>query len=153
MAEIIVEAKELKFRKFDTSGGEFFFYKNWEKLLSLLISNGFNPTIPTKIPLSNQQVSKLKDFGLKEIQISLDSIDAEILSSTLNVSKSYWKQMNETIHELEKAKIHFRVNTIVTRYNASYNEIVRLVEYLSPCTTNDPLNCIKSDPPCLTKLV
>jgi len=130
MAEIIVEAKELKFRKFDTSGGEFFLYKNWENLLSFLISNGFNPTIPAKIPLSNQQVSKLKDFGLKEIQISLDSINAEILSSTLNVSKSYWKQINETIHELEKAKMHFRVNTIVTRYNASYNEIVRLVEYL-----------------------
>ncbi len=130
LAEIIVEAKELKFRKFDISGGEFFLHKNWEKLLQLLISNGFNPTIPTKIPLSIQQVSKLKDLGLKEIQISLDSIDADILSSTLNVSKSYWKQMNETIHELEKEKIHFRVNTIVTRYNASFNAIVKLVEYL-----------------------
>ncbi|PIQ30610.1 MAG: hypothetical protein COW63_09470 [Bacteroidetes bacterium CG18_big_fil_WC_8_21_14_2_50_41_14] len=130
LTDIIKEANELKFRKFETSGGEFFLYKNWEKLLRLLISNGFNPTIPTKIPLSIQHISKLKDIGLNEIQISLDTIDAEILAHTLNISKSYWKQMNETIHELERAKIHFRVNAIVTKYNAGYNKIVSLIDYL-----------------------
>jgi radical SAM protein with 4Fe4S-binding SPASM domain len=130
LSEIIKEARELKFRKFDTSGGEFFLYEKWELLLTLLISNGFYPTIPTKIPLSRCQISKIKEFGVKEIQISLDSINSTVLSKTLNVSNEYWKKINTTIHELEKAKVHFRINTIVTKYNSGFNEIEKLVDYL-----------------------
>ncbi|MBU3928374.1 MAG: SPASM domain-containing protein, partial [Bacteroidetes bacterium] len=87
------------------------------------------PTIPTKIPLSVNQISIIKELGLKEIQISLDSINSDILSKTLNVSNDYWNKMNFTIHELERAKIHFRINAIVTKYNSSFHEIDKLVNY------------------------
>jgi len=130
ICEIIDEAKLLKFRKFDVSGGEFFLYKHWEKLLRKMISVGFNPTIPTKIPLSFGQLKKIKDTGLEKIQISLDTTNSHNLSKILKVSSEYWEKMKICFNNLEKIGIRFRVNTVVTSFNCNFNEIDNLIEYL-----------------------
>ncbi len=130
ICEIIDEAKKLNFRKFDTSGGEFFLYKNWEKLLEKLVLSGFNPTIPTKIPLTSTQIIKIKEKGLKQIQISLDSTSSENLSKLLKVTSEYWTKLHESFKELEKNKMKFRVNTIITSLNCNYKEIDKLIAYL-----------------------
>lgn len=130
ICEIIDEAKLLKFRKFDVSGGEFFLYKHWEKLLRKMISVGFNPTIPTKIPLSFGQIKKIKDTGLEKIQISLDTTNSHNLSKILKVSSEYWEKMKICFNNLEKIGIRFRVNTVVTSFNCNFNEIDNLIEYL-----------------------
>jgi len=130
LCEIINEAKKLKFRKFDTSGGEFFLYKNWEKLLEKLVSSGFNPTIPTKIPLTIDQIKKIKETGLEKIQISLDSTNSENLSKILKVTPEYWKKIHTTFQDLEKIGMKFRVNTIITSLNCNFKEIENLIEFL-----------------------
>ncbi|MFH2144341.1 MAG: radical SAM protein [Bacteroidota bacterium] len=130
LCEIVDEAKALKFRKFDISGGEFFMYKNWERLLTKIVTNGFNPTIPTKIPLSFHQIKKIKDSGLKQIQISLDSSDPVHLSALLKVAPDYWERINSTFKDLENVELKFRVNTIVSSLNCNFEEIDKLIQYL-----------------------
>ena len=140
LCEIIDEAKKLNFRKLDTSGGEFFLYHNWEKLLEKLIASGFNSSIPTKIPLSSEQIKKIKSLGLKQIQISLDSTNPENLARILNVPKNYWYQLDNTFKELEKSGLNFRVNTIITSLNCNYHEIEDLIEYLLKYTYFDEIS-------------
>ena len=130
LCEIIDEAKDLKFRDFAISGGEFFLYKNWEKLLEKMVSCGFNPSIPTKIPLTTEQIKKIKDIGLKQIQISLDSINSETLTKLLRVNPDYLQKIYTTFKELENIGLNFRVNSIITSLNCKYNEIDNLIKFL-----------------------
>lgn len=87
MMELIKEAKALGMRNFDISGGEIFFYKYWETLLKELFTNGFNPYISTKIPLDLDTVKRLKDLGVKTIQLSIDTIVKEEMIKILKLKK------------------------------------------------------------------
>jgi nitrogen fixation protein len=75
--ELIQEAKKIGIRSFDLTGGEVFLYPGWEKFLEELVSNGFTPYISTKMPISSKVIEKLKNIGIKSIQISIDSIVKE----------------------------------------------------------------------------
>lgn len=129
VCEIIDEAKSIKMNNFDISGGEFFLYKKWGELLHKLISCGFNSTIPTKIPLTEEQIIKLKNVGINEIQISLDTNNARTLSKLLNVKTNYWDNIKETMYNMQKHDVRFRVNSIITSLNCD-DGVFELIEFL-----------------------
>jgi len=129
--EIIEDAKNLKLKTFDVSGGEFFFYKHWKLLLKKMMQSGFTPkSIPTKVPLSSETIKQISETGYEQIQVSLDSIDPSTLSKLLQVDISYFKSIETMLINLRKYNLKFRVNTIVTSYNCSINQIDSLIQYL-----------------------
>jgi len=126
--ELIKEAKNLQMRSFDISGGEFLLYPDWYLLLQELIINGFDPYLSTKNPLSLETIKRLRDIGIKRIQISIDSIVNEELKKILNVSDDYYTQILETLNNLNNIGFKIYTNTQVSNLND--DSIPKLINYL-----------------------
>jgi len=126
--ELIKEAKELGMRSIDISGGEVFLYKHWEELLEELVVNGFSPYISTKIPIELDKIQKLRDLGIKTIQLSIDTIVEEEIVKILNVKKGYLSKMLKTLEYLNENDFNILINTQMTLINE--NSMEKLVDYL-----------------------
>jgi len=129
--QIIEEARNINMRNFEISGGEFFLCKDWEIILKSLLTNGFQPLIPTKVPLNEEIISKISTLGLDRIQISLDSIDGKVLQEHLQTNLNYIDSIKQTIEMLEKYSVKFRVNSIITSINCQSHYFDDLIEYLT----------------------
>ncbi len=128
LKELIREAKELEMRSISISGGEFFLYENWEALLPELLANDLAPYISTKCPLDEQTINKLKDMGLKNIQVSIDSIIPGELTKMLKVQPDYPGKLMETLKKLDEKGFEIFTNTQVTAYNC--DNIPQLLDFL-----------------------
>jgi radical SAM protein with 4Fe4S-binding SPASM domain len=127
--EIIKEAKELGMRQFDPCGGELLLYENWETLIKELIDAGYRPYISTKIPISENDIKKLKDLGQKEIQLSIDSIRGDELKNILKVDLNYIEKIKKTLKYLEKEKMDVYINSQITNFNNNTEHIKHMLEY------------------------
>ena len=136
--ELVNEAKQLGMKSFDILGGEFFLYSDWKKLLKILIENDFHPYISTKVPVSKQDIDYMKSIGLRYIQISLDTVNNNVLTQMLNVKDSYYDKIRETIENLNKVGINIVVHSILTSLNCKKEDIITLLDYLSniECVTS-----------------
>lgn len=128
--EIIKEAKKIGVEGIDITGGEFFLHKDWDILLYELVNNGYNPYISTKIPLQEIDIIKLKNTGLKGIQVSLDSVDAEILSQTLETKDTYISEMEEMLYGLERHGLSVSIHSIITKATASKKNLEQLFDFI-----------------------
>jgi radical SAM protein with 4Fe4S-binding SPASM domain len=128
LQELIQEAKRIGIRSFDLTGGEVFLYPEWERLLKDLVSNGFTPYISTKMPISSKVIEKLKNIGIKSIQISIDSIVKEELISILRVNDDYYEKLIKTLKNLDESGIEIYTNTQIININKSSIEI--LIDFL-----------------------
>lgn len=128
LKELIREAKKLDMRSFDLTGGELFLYKYWQEFLAELLANDFVPYISTKIPIDDDIIMKLKDLGLKRIQISIDSIIKDELITMLNVGEDYYHKLKETFERLDENGFEIYTNTQVTSVNQ--HNISQLLDYI-----------------------
>ena len=128
LKELIREANKLVMRSIDVTGGELFLYSRWEELLAELLSNDFHPYISTKFPIDREIVYKLKDLGIKRIQISLDSIVAEELMLMLNVGEDYYHKILETFRILDESGLEIYTNSQVSSINQ--DSIYKLLDFL-----------------------
>lgn len=121
--KLITEAKELNVVSFDVIGGEFFLYNHWREMLILLYQNRFNPYISTKIPLSENDIKFLSDIGMKDIQISLDTLIANHLTNLIRVDERYIENITKTIRLFNKFGIKIQIHTILTSINDSIDDM------------------------------
>lgn len=130
--ELIREAKEMKVVDFDIAGTEIFMYKHWYELVKELTKNGYYPYLSTKLPISEETVIKLKNIGINDLQLSIDTLDEEE-SVIINRNKKdgYVGRMFKTLKYLEKHNINVAVNTVVTKYNSSLDGIKKLLDKIS----------------------
>lgn len=134
LKSIVKEACELHLTRFSLVGGEVFLYKWWKELLFLLKENNLNETlISTKVPIKEDDIISLKEFDLS-VQISLDSIDSNVLQRVLKVNANYSKQIQQTISLLEKNKVKFQVSTVLTVYNGNIENLKTLYDFLNQFT-------------------
>lgn len=149
--EIIAETRLLKFRNFDINGGELFLYDRWYDLLSELYSSNYSVYLTTKVPITENQIDKLKDLGVKEIQISLDSIFPNDLNKNLGVDNAYRDKILKSIELLNKKGFSIKLKSIITSYIFNINHIedyidffkqyenIKIVEFTAPAHS-----CFKS---------
>lgn len=130
LKEIIREAKRLKMRSFDLTGGEIFLFEYWEELLKELAANDFKPYVSTKYPISPDIIKKYRDLGLKRIQISIDSIYKEEIMQILNVKEDYYYHLLETLKNLDENGFDIYTNTQLTSVNSEQSHIESLINYL-----------------------
>ncbi len=128
LKELIKEAKELGIRNIDISGGELFLYEHWEEFLKELTKNGFNPYFSTKLPLDLNIIAKLKNSGIKRIQLSIDTIIKEEMIKILNVKDIYNNKILKTLEDFEREGLNIYINAQMNSLNESSME--KLVEYL-----------------------
>ncbi|MCU0288918.1 MAG: radical SAM protein [Acidobacteria bacterium] len=130
LKEIIKEAKRLKMRSFDLTGGETFLHEHWEEFLKELAVNDFKPYLSTKYPIGPDIIKKYKDLGLKKIQISIDSIYKEKIMQILNVKEDYYHRLLETFKNLDENDFDIYTNTQLTSVNSDPAHIEALINYL-----------------------
>ena len=131
IVSLIEEAKKLKIRSVEITGGDLFTYPHWSEIIQLLITNNYHPLISTKVALNEESIIKLKNLGVKKIQISLDTLDKSLLTKILGVKSKYLEQLILTFNNLEKIQIPFRIKTVITKYNQEVDHIKKLIEFAS----------------------
>ena len=128
--ELIKEANDMGVLSFDVSGGEILKHKDCYVILSELLKYGYFPHISTKMPLTQEQIVKLKEIGIKWIQISLDAWNSDILTKILHVDKNYFSKMKNTLKLLEKHELPVSIKSVITNYNQDIKELELLLNNL-----------------------
>ncbi|MDR1611019.1 MAG: radical SAM protein [Candidatus Symbiothrix sp.] len=129
--DIIIQAKKLGIAAITVVGGEVFLYKNWKELFDFLIENGYKESlVSTKVPLNEEDIIAFEPYGIP-IQISLDSLDSEILKQVLNVKSDYGGKIKQTISNIDKHGIDFQVATVLTKHNESIDNLKSLHDFLA----------------------
>ena len=126
---IIKEARNLGVVSFDVIGGEFFRYPKWKQMLMTLFQYGYNPYISTKIPIKEEDVLFLKQVGVKDIQISLDTLLPEHIVPLIKVKEDYVTDIKHSIETLDKYGIEVQIHTILTSYNNSISDMESLYSF------------------------
>lgn len=129
LQEIIEETKKLGFRNFDIQGGELFLYEHWYELLNELLKASYSVYISTKYPLSSKQINQLKELGIKEIQISLDSIFTEDLQANLGVSENYRDNILISIKQLNDNGFSIKMKAVITSQIYNLERIEKYIDY------------------------
>jgi radical SAM protein with 4Fe4S-binding SPASM domain len=130
ISRLIEECKKIGVRNIGLMGGEVLKHPNWEKVISELVNNNYHPYISTKIPLNLNKIKRLKSTGLKEIQLSIDTLDLNIAQKTLKVKHCYIKQLKETVENLQEEGFSIIINSVVTKYNCSIKNYEEILNYL-----------------------
>lgn len=132
--KMVTEAYRLHIPSIQITGGEFFLYKDWEKVLDILASHHYQLNlISSKTPLNREAIQQVKRHHIA-IQISLDALNEEILMPMLHVKPGYLEKIKQTIRLLEEENVKFQVATIITRYNCDIPLLEDLYTFLSPLT-------------------
>ena len=124
IVELIEESKKLGVTTFDIAGTEIFLYKYWDVLVENLIHNGYYPYLSTKIPIGEKIINRLIEIGIKDIQISIDSlIDEEVEKVDKFKITSYSEKILKTLKQIEEAGLNVAINTVITKYNSTIEGI------------------------------
>lgn len=122
--EIIDEAHKIGVTNIDLSGGEFLLHKDWELIVKRCKDYGYLLDAPsTKIPLSHAVIDKLKHVGLTTLQVSLDSVNSELLQKTLNVPDDYCQKIKESIRYIDEKGISLIIKGTQTKYTCDVENI------------------------------
>lgn len=131
LERIIQEAKDIKAVRFRLMGGEVLLYKEWKTILKKMSELEFQPSISTKIPLTEEHLNVIQDLGLNKapIQISLDTMIKKHLYQILNVKDPYFDKMIKCFNLMEKYNMQYYVHTVITNKNDSLDDINSLIDF------------------------
>lgn len=127
---LIDEAYKLKMRGFDIIGGDVFAHSHWKEILAKLYSKKFNPFVSTKVPLNEEDVNFLASIGVRDIQISLDTLVPSNLDKIVHSTSKYHENIIKTLDYLDKYNIKTVIHTIICRDNNSIEDIKSLEKEL-----------------------
>lgn len=106
-------------------GGEPLLYPQLIEVVKYAIKNGVSVEISTNASLVNDDIiSKLKNVGLKFIQVSLDGATAETYSKIRKGG-----DFNKVIDNIRKLVKHFIISTCVVVNKLNYKEIKDIVDF------------------------
>ncbi len=120
--ELIRELLELKLLTLTVGGGDLFMHENIFDYLELLVSGGIVPRpISTKVPLNREQIHRLVEMGVKEVQYSIDGPNAEICDFLVR-TPGWFERSVRTIRLMVEAGLRVIIHAILTGYNAGTAE-------------------------------
>lgn len=144
--ELIEEARSMHVTTFDVIGGEFFLYPHWREVLGALRKAGYNPYLSTKMPLTEEMVGQLAELDIHDIQISLDTLIENHLVQSLRVAPGYAGKMKETLRLLAEAGIPVMVHTVLTRHNATAEDMESVYSFIKDLPNIALWHIVKGDP-------
>lgn len=133
LLNIIEEASSIGVKNINLAGGEIFLLKDWGVILKKLIEKGFSPDIiSTKYPINESIIHELKCSKYRNrLQISLDSLNRNVLTAMLDVKRDYVDKVKEGLFLLEKNQIPFQITTVLTKYNTDALLIMEIFDFIS----------------------
>lgn len=114
------------------SGGDIFSNKDWRVILKKLSDSDYEPMLSTKIPLNEDDVAFLKEIDTKDIQYSIDSLDAGIVQKQLLVTgDEYVRKIKEALSFCDKYGLKVHVKTVLTKFNSTLENMEEMFRFLS----------------------
>lgn len=130
---LIRECRRMGIVNLSINGGEVLMHPHWRELFGEMSLNGYNSLISTKRPIDEDSLRFLKEIGMMNVQLSLDSLDPATLHRMVRSGSGYIEAMKETMQRLDEMGFDWQVHTILTRYNADVDtQIKPIVEHLLP---------------------
>lgn len=130
--DFIEEIHKERIPSIEVNGGEVLMHPNIREILLKMSQFGYHPFISTKIPLSEEQLCFLKSIGIKNIQISIDSLNEDVLIKTLKVKNGYLHRLMQTMDMLDEMRFNWQVNVVLHKLNVSIDcELSPLLTFLS----------------------
>ena len=129
--EIIAEAASLGMTDIDMNGGEFFLYPHWKELIDELLKYDYAPYVSTKHPITEDIVNVLVQKNIRDIQLSIDSVNSEELKKMLHVNDDYLTKVKKGVELLNEAKIEITIKPVITKYNDSVDSVKNLLDYFN----------------------
>lgn len=126
---IIDDAVRIDVFNINISGGDIFLHKEWDKILKKLFDCGYQPLVSTKLPLTKEMIDRAWDTGLRDIQISIDSLKPELLMKTLNVPYEYADKIKTTILALDEKGFSITLKSTVTKDTCTVENISEVLEF------------------------
>ena len=119
---------EMGIDKIRLTGGEPFARKELPQLLDFLSGiNGLNHlSLTTNASLIGPYIEQFKDWGLDEVNISLDAIHRESFKSITR--RDEFELVMENIHKLIEEGIHLKINCVVLT-GQNQQELIPMVQY------------------------
>lgn len=130
LERIIEEAKRIGVIRFELIGGEVLLYEKWERFLEKLFECGFHPWMSTKIPLTEEQILKIKSLNFNNsLQVSIDTLIKQNMYEILNISDPYYESLIKSFELMEKHKLNYSIHTVLNSKNDSINDIRSIVNF------------------------
>lgn len=127
LQEIFAELRGLGVEVIQLTGGDPFARRDIFDVLESIFEEGMVPDIPTKLGLTYYEALRLKDMGVKLVQVSLDTTDPTVLDRMVGV-KGYHHRVFRMFDNLRRAGLGVRVHTVLTPMNVP--TIGRLIDAL-----------------------
>lgn len=127
--ELIREAKRIGIMSLTVSGGEFFLHPDWRVILKEMLTNGFVPEISTKVPLDKKTLQDARTLGLDAIQFSLDTLNPEIASRTLNVTPDYIHKITGSIRFADELSLKITLKPTLSSITCNRANLSSVLEF------------------------
>ncbi|MDR0893979.1 MAG: radical SAM protein [Prevotellaceae bacterium] len=131
--KLIDEAAALPVQQVNLMGGEVFLHPDWETILSALVERDIAPDfVSTKIPLTAVHIEKLQRTRFRHaVQVSLDAVDADILTETIAADSGYAERMKQSLLRLDESGLKYQIATVLTTANCNVDVMERMYAFLS----------------------
>jgi len=135
---IIDEASREGVVNVNISGGDIFANKDWRLILERLSNYNYKPALSTKIPLEEEDVVFIKNQGVREMQLSIDSFDDATAVKILKTKNDYVDKVIRSLNFFQKHDMAINVKTVLTKYNTNIDRVSELFETLTKfeCVTS-----------------
>lgn len=127
---LIRQAREIGVMNVDINGGDVMLIPDIYEIVKTLHECGYKPLISTKIPLSEEQLLKLRSVGVEKFQISLDAADESLLRKLIKAPKGYLEAIANTLKTADRLGLKVDINSVLTKDNCEVSVIEELVRFL-----------------------
>lgn len=128
ICKIASDARRLGIHEVQLTGGEPLLHRNIIEIINIFIQEDFEVSISTKKPFDEAFAEKLKAAGLKEMQISLDTLTPHTYEKLIGVPAKNLDNTIMSIKYLINKGIACKIKSTVTSLNIF--EIPEVIEYL-----------------------
>jgi radical SAM protein with 4Fe4S-binding SPASM domain len=128
---VIKQAKQNGVYHIDINGGDVLLHPDIKEILYELVVNGYSPLVSTKTILSKDIIDYIISLKKVRLQISLDSVNPEVLHKLIGAPFNYITEMSKALAYLSKLQFSTQINVVLTKYNSDIADIQKLLDYIA----------------------
>jgi MoaA/NifB/PqqE/SkfB family radical SAM enzyme len=127
LERVFGELREAGVEVLRMSGGDPFARRDLFDVIEIALEEELTPDLPAKLGLSWYEVLRLKNLGVRSVQVDLDSADPTIADRMAGL-KGYHARVFRVLDSLRGAGLSVRVKAVLTPLNAP--TVGRLLDFL-----------------------
>lgn len=127
---VIDECHKLGVVNLNLTGGDIFTREDWKLLLKKTREYNYFPFLSTKKPLSENDIKFLKSIGITDLQLSLDSVNPNLLHHIIASDSTYIDRLRNMFNTCETIGLKLSIRSVLCAYNSSIKAFSELYKFL-----------------------